>query len=111
MGRGVAGGDLPAQTDPQKRRVLSVAHSGALECGCAAVRPTHSSLCPALIHLPTRYYRDTAEKNAESGLVDRNARRPGLNLNKTATSLGTTLGACYITLLQDSATSSQPVRT
>lgn len=60
----------------------------------------HSSLCPALIHLPTRYYRDTVEKNAESRLADK---RPGLNLNNEEKAHNTALGSSYITLQQDSA--------
>lgn len=55
--------DVPAVTD--------TACTSSTECLCAAQRSSprsvlHSSLCPALIHLPTCYYRDTEEKNAEA---------------------------------------------
>lgn len=59
----------------------SFAHSSVYVCAVQWSNPRsvpHSSLCPALIHLLTRYYRDTAEKNAESRLIDRDAREPGL---------------------------------
>lgn len=46
-----------------RRRVLSNAHSGALQRGCcAAVRPTHSSLCAALIHLPSPVTIETQQR-------------------------------------------------
>lgn len=61
---------------------------------------THAQPHTALIHLPTRYYRDTVEKNAESRLADK---RPGLNLNTEEKPHNTALGDCYITLQQDSA--------
>lgn len=97
---------MPAQTDSHKYRVSSIAHSDVYVRVVQWSNPRsapHSSLCPALIHLPTRYYRDTAEKNAESRLGDRNARRPGLNLNNKEKTHNTTLRGCYIMLLQDSA--------
>ncbi|CAB1449285.1 unnamed protein product [Pleuronectes platessa] len=43
-----------------------------------ALSAPYSSLCPAPIHSPTRYYRDTAGKNAEGRLAGRQIfKRPG----------------------------------
>lgn len=68
--------DVPAPTDMHEHRVHVLCWS--LQCVCVVQwfsprSAQHSSLCPALIHLPTRYYRDAVEKNAESGLADRYA--------------------------------------
>lgn len=68
--------DVPALTDMHKHRVHVLCWS--LQCVCVVQwfsprSAQHGSLCPALIHLPTRYYRDAVEKNAESGLADRYA--------------------------------------
>lgn len=69
--------DVPAPTDMHEHHVHVLCWS--LQCVCVVQwfsprSAQHSSLCPALIHLPTRYYRDAVEKNAESGLADRYAR-------------------------------------
>lgn len=89
---------LPSQTDPCKER----------ESICVCVRAvevvqrfspraaTLSSLCPVLIHLPSRYYRDAAQKNADRQIC----RRPGLNLNNKWRTHNTAKGGCYIMPLQ-----------
>lgn len=100
---------LHRQTLTNTERLLLLTAVRVRVC-CAVVQPTLGSLCPALIHLPTRYYRDTAEKNAKSRLVDWNTRRAGLNLNNKEETSNTKLRVCYITLLQDPAMKSTTLK-